>query len=126
MSKADEKPVLLSKRKNIQLLIDYCLDQRVGFNVIPRAISNDEFEVEIDITNIKQAIALGMFAKENKFEVTGMGELLKPKSQTVKKADVKEAPPAALLKDLAPKTEKPDTEKKEETTLNFGLGVNNN
>ncbi len=126
MSKADEKPVLLSKRKNIQLLIDYCLDQRVGFNVIPRAISNDEFEVEVDIANFKQAIALGMFAKENKFEVTGMGELVKPKSQQVKKADVKEAAPAALLTDLAPKTETPVTEKKEEATLNFGLGVSNN
>lgn len=126
MSKADEKPVLLSKRKNIQLLIDYCLDQRVGFNVIPRAISNDEFEVEVDIANFKQAIALGMFAKENKFEVTGMGELIKPKTQPAKKVETKDAASAPLLTDLTPKVETPATEKKDEVTLNFGLGVTNN
>jgi len=124
MSKTDEKPVLLSKRKNITLLIDYCLDQRIAFNVIPRAISVDDFEVEVEITNIKQAVALGMFAKENKFEVAGLGDLIKPKTVAAKKADVKDTL-GATLTDLAIKTES-TKEKKEDAGLSLGLGISNN
>lgn len=121
INKTDEKPVLLSKRKNIQLLIDYCLEHKLAFTVTPRPISNDEFEVEIDIVNFKQAIALGMFAKENKFEVTGLGDLVKPKSTTGKKAENKETP-APSLTDFAT-----DKDKKEDAAaLNFGLGIENN
>ncbi|MFN4083844.1 MAG: hypothetical protein ACK4K9_09450 [Bacteroidia bacterium] len=120
MNKLDDKPVLLSKRKNIQTLIDYCLDQRLSFGVSPRAISNDEFEVEIDVTNFKQAIALGMFAKENKFDVAGMGELVKPKTVQAKKTETKDVS-NALLGEIGS-----DKDKKEEASLSFGLGIANN
>lgn len=129
MNKSDDKPVLLSKRKNIQTLIDYCLETRLGFTVNPRAISNDEFEIEVEITNFKQAIALGMFAKENKFEVTGMGDLVKPKVTTTttnsKKTETKEVV-APLLGNLTNQTETTDKTEKEDTTLNFNLGSTNN
>ena len=122
MSKLDEKPVVLTKRKNIQTLIDYCLELRITFTVTPRAISNDEFEVEVDIDGIKQAIALGMFVKENKFDVTGMGELVKPKPAVIapKKADHKDMP--------ASKTVTPNSEpvKEDGSLLSFDLNVNDN
>jgi hypothetical protein len=113
----DEKPVLLSKRKNIQVLLDYCLDQRLGFMVSPRAISNDDFEIEVSISGIKQAIALGMFAKENKIEVAGMGELVKPKPPVAKKQEPKEA---SLL--ITPQAEP----KEEGSLLSFDLNVTDN
>lgn len=122
MSKLDEKPVVLSKRRNIQTLIDYCLDQRVSFTVTPRAISNDDFEVEVNIEGIKQAIALGMFVKENKFDITGMGELVKPKAviTSAKKSEPKEA--------SLPKTvhTTPEPAKEEGSLLSFDLNVNGN
>lgn len=90
MVKMDEKPIVIGKRKNIQILLDYCLDQRFTINVKPRGLSSDDFEVEISLDGIKQAIALGMFIKENKFDVSGMGELLKPKAATFKKNEPKE------------------------------------
>lgn len=115
---SEEKPVLLVKRKNIQLVIDYCLDQRTSFTVSPRAISNDDFEIEVNVGGIKQAIALGMFAKENKVEVAGLGELAKPKANTAKKADPKEMP--TLMSQPAPEP------KDEGSLLSFDLNVTDN
>jgi hypothetical protein len=87
----EEKSTLLAKRKNIQTVFDYCLDQRISFTVNPRGLAADEFDITLTISGIKQAIALGMFAKEHKFEVLGLGELAKPKSaNTVKKGEAKE------------------------------------
>ncbi len=122
MSKLDEKPVVLSKRRNIQTLMDYCLDQRIGFTVSPRAISNDDFEVEINVEGIKQAIALGMFVKENKFDVTGMGELIKPKVVTAapKKAETKETVVSKTV------TATPEPAKEDGSLLSFDLNVNGN
>jgi hypothetical protein len=68
MNKTDDKPIILTKRKNIQIVLDYCLDQKISFNANPRAISIDEWEVELDVNNIKGAIALGIFIKENKLD----------------------------------------------------------
>ncbi|GAB1449766.1 MAG: hypothetical protein LCH37_00610 [Bacteroidetes bacterium] len=116
---SEDNAVVLVRRKNIQTLIDYCLDTRFGFTVNPRGISNDEFEVEVNLGGIKQAIAFGMFARENKLEVSGLGELVKPKTSP-KKADSKEALP--VLNELAA----PAEPVKEEPTLNFDLNMNNN
>ena len=114
----EEKPVLLVKRKNIQLVIDYCLDQRTSFTVSPRAISNDDFEIEVSVSGIKQAIALGMFARDNKIEVAGLGELAKPKVAASKKVEPKEAP--SLMS-------QPAAEPKEEgSLLSFDLNVTAN
>ncbi|MBW7844154.1 MAG: hypothetical protein H3C45_00620 [Bacteroidia bacterium] len=85
----EEKITVLTKRKNITLLFDYFMDQKVVFTVTPRAMINDEFEVDLSLTNIKQAIAVGMFLKENKFDVFGLGEFVKtkPNSTNGKKAE---------------------------------------
>lgn len=128
----EETPVLLSKRKNIQVLLDYCLDQRIGFTATPRAISHDDFEIEVHISGIKQAIALGMFVKENKIEVTGMGDLVKPKAPAPKKVETKaetkpEPKEASVLMPLdeAPATA-PSPVKEDGALLSFDLNVNNN
>lgn len=91
----EEKVTILAKRKQIQFIFDYTLDQRIPFSVSPRGISPDEFEIDLTINGIKQAVALGMFAKEHKFEVSGLGEMSKLKSNTntLKKAEAKENVP---------------------------------
>jgi hypothetical protein len=88
----EEKVTLLAKRKNIQLVLDYCMDNKIQFTVSPREMMNDEFETSLTISGIKPAVALGMFVKEHKFEVFGLGEIVKPKAQTngAKKAEEKE------------------------------------
>lgn len=88
-----EKVTLFAKRKNIQLVFDYCLDLKIQFAVSNRGIVADEFEIDLTISGIKQAVALGMFAKEHKFEISGLGEFSKVKiaPNTTKKAELKES-----------------------------------
>lgn len=89
----EEKVTLLSKRKNIQLVFDYCMDNKIQFAVSPREMMADEFEIDLTVNGIKPAVALGMFAKEHKFEVFGLGELgkTKPATNGTKKAETKES-----------------------------------
>lgn len=100
----EEKVTVLAKRKTTTLLFDYCMDQKVIYTVSPRPMIADEFEVDVQISNIKQAIALGMFLKENKYEVFGLGEFNKVKVNTGngKKADTKEEGSAKAAEENAP------------------------
>jgi hypothetical protein len=88
----EDKVTLLAKRKSIQTILDYCMDNKILFAVTPREMMNDEFEIDLTISGIKPAVALGMFVKEHKFEVFGMGEFVKPKPQVngTKKTEAKE------------------------------------
>jgi len=124
MSKTDDKPVILAKRKNIQTIFDYCLDQKIEFKVSPRTISNDEWELELSIDSIKMAIALGMFVRENKLDMYGMGEFSKPKPiSNVKKVEEKDKTiaPAPSLSDLMSVAVADDTA----NALNLDLNANN-
>lgn len=133
MNKTDDKPIILSKRKNIQTVIDYCLDQKISFNANPRAISIDEWEVELDINNIKGAIALGIFIRENKLEIYGMGTpevASKPKQVTPvvtnnKKVETKEPIAAPSLIENTVTTAVVE-ENNTPTTLSFDLNNSNN
>lgn len=91
----EEKVTLHSKRKALQPLLDYCLDQRITFTVNPKGLSAEEFEISLIINGIKQEVALGMFAKEHKFEVLGQAETAKTKnaSPAPRKTETKENNP---------------------------------
>lgn len=110
----EEKATILAKRKNINLVMDYCMDGRIAFAVSPKGLAADEFEIDLTINGIKQAIALGMFAKEHKFEVLGLGEAAKPKSNggSVKKTESKETD---TVLNESPKSEQQSTT----SVLNF-------
>jgi len=133
MNKTEDKPIILTKRKNIQIVLDYCLEQKISFSANPRAISIDEWELELDITTIKSAIALGIFVKENKLELYGIGtttEVSKPKPSAPvannKKAETKEPTVAPSLIDelvLAPVVEENTISN---ATLSFDLNNSNN
>lgn len=95
----EEKITVLTKRKSTQVLFDYCMDQKIVFTLTPRPMINDEFEMDMEVAGIKQAIALGMFLKENKFDVFGLGEFGKTKNaasnaSTGKKAEKEDQTPA--------------------------------
>lgn len=75
----EEKVTLIARRKSIQIVFDYAMDLKIPFQVSNRGISADEFEIDLTISGIKQGVALGMFVKEHKFEVSGLGELAKVK-----------------------------------------------
>jgi len=138
MNKTDDKPIILTKRKNIQTVIDYCLEQKISFNASPRAISIDEWEVELNINTIKGAIALGIFVREYKLELYGMGELVKPKAAAIapssssnKKSETKENTVAPAAPSLIDELELDPTpavaaEENNAPTLSFDLNNSNN
>lgn len=88
-----EKPRILLKSKNIQIVLDYCFEQKLEFTVIPRE-NNDEWEVEISIKSIVKAIELGMFMKSNKLDLVGSELFPKPLApKPIRKAPEKPATP---------------------------------
>jgi hypothetical protein len=65
----EEKPTVTVKKKNVQSLIEYCIENRIDYTL--RSKSNDDFDIEFIITNTKKAIALGMCLKELRLELNG-------------------------------------------------------
>lgn len=62
---------VIVKRKNIQTVFDYCIDNRIETKMTPRDMP-EEWELEFNIADIMKAINLGMFLRENKLELVGL------------------------------------------------------
>lgn len=62
---------VIVKRKNIQVVFDYCMDNRIETKMTPRDMP-EEWELEFNIADIMKAINLGMFLRENKLELVGL------------------------------------------------------
>jgi len=89
-------PKVILKKKQIPVLIDFCLEESIEFNVKQQNFPNTDWEVELKFKDYKTAIAAGMFLRDNKFEVDGI-DLLKYKKNSVnsqKKEDKTESPKA--------------------------------
>lgn len=110
------QPSVTVKRKNVTALFDYCLDNRIEFIVKPSVTVVDEFEIEVNLSDITKAIAFGMFLKENKLELNGLSQA--PKN-TVKKVS---AP--AVKETLAAKEEAAAPLAFAEDTIKFDLESN--
>lgn len=109
MSINNDLPTVLIKRKNIQTIFDYCLDNKVEFSVKEKPFTVEEFEVTLQITEIKKAIAFGFFARENKLEIVGVND-----QQTQPKAPAKRnSGTTANTAATAPKPVEIDLTKKE-------------
>lgn len=67
-----DKPSVIVKRSKIQEVFDYCLDNKLEFSVKERLVGIDEYEITVDITDIKKAILFGIFLRENRFELAGL------------------------------------------------------
>lgn len=97
-----QNPSVIVKRKNIQAVIDYCLDNKIECRMVPRDMP-EEWEMEFQVADIMKAINLGMFLKENKLDLTGLMT-----------AAVKTSSAPAAVK--APRNKKEKTEAKKDMT----------
>lgn len=77
-----ESPSVIIKRKNIQPVLDYCLENRIECKISPRDMP-EEWELEFTVSEIMQAVNLGMFLKENKLELAGWGAPVVQTNKTV-------------------------------------------
>jgi hypothetical protein len=59
------------KKKNLSLLFDFCLENKIEFIVTP-AKGNEEFTVGFLLNDARSAILLGMAFKELKLEPNGL------------------------------------------------------
>lgn len=67
----EQNPVITIKKKNLHVIIDYCVENKLEFIVKPKLVG-DEFDVEVPISSIQQAILFGMFLRENRLMPNGM------------------------------------------------------
>lgn len=82
-----DSTVITLKRKSILSVIEYCLDNKLEFTVKDKEFGHDEFELKLTINDIKKALAFGYYARENKIDIPGITEPVKPapaKSRTSK------------------------------------------
>jgi hypothetical protein len=68
-----DKPTIVLKRNKIQEVFDYCLDNKIAFTTKEREMGIDEYEIALEIQDVKKAILLGMFLRENRLELAGQG-----------------------------------------------------
>ncbi len=86
----EDLPIVAVKRKNIQSVMDYCLENEVEFTVKPKTAGIDEWKIEVNITNVKKAVHFGMFLKEIKSEIVGL-PYVSPIAKEPKKIEAKES-----------------------------------
>jgi len=68
----EEFPTINVKKKNVQFLVEYCIENKIDFTIKARSESNDEFKMEFMPATSHKAIALGMCLKELKIELNGL------------------------------------------------------
>jgi hypothetical protein len=68
----DLKGVL--KKKNISMLVDFCLEESVEFIAKPQAFPDTDWEFTMKISDIKTAVVAGMFLRENRIEISGIDQ----------------------------------------------------
>lgn len=89
----EQNPVVTIKKKNLHVIIDYCVENKLEFIVRPK-LTGDEFDVEVPISSIHQAILFGMFLRENRLMPNGMqaATVSAGKSKNAVKSSVEKLP----------------------------------
>ena len=86
MTLNNDMPTVLIKRKNIQTIFDYCMDNKIEFSVKEKPFTVEEYEVVLNIEEIKQAIALGIFARESRIEIVGVNDKQQTQNKNTRKS----------------------------------------
>ena len=91
-----DNPSITIKRKNINVVFEYCLDNKVEFTVKPGRTA-EESTIEFTMENITRAIAFGMFLRENRIQLNGLEPALNAAATKggKKQAEAKEKQQAA-------------------------------
>jgi hypothetical protein len=86
-------PKVVLKKKQIPVLVDFCLDEAIEFSVRQQVFPETDWEIELKLKDFKVAILVGMFLRENRFDIDGIDASRYKKSNgSAKKADDKAEP----------------------------------
>jgi hypothetical protein len=103
----DGNPSVTVKKKHVQPVIDHCLEKKIEFIVKPSL--GEEWLIEFNITNVKKAVLLGMFLRENRLDLSDISY----KSESSEKASEKSKDKTAEIKLAAVLEEKQEVKKQE-------------
>jgi hypothetical protein len=98
---------LILKTKAIPVLVDFCLEEKIEFNVKPQDFPDTDWEFSLIIKDIKSGVITGMFLRENRIDIPG-SESQKSKKPVAKKSrdDEEKANASAVSEEtLAPEAE---------------------
>lgn len=84
MNTQENLPFVVLKKKNIQLLLDYCLENKIEFTVAPR--NSEEFKVVFNLKDFNTAISLGICLRELKIDFGTTAEATSVAAVKAKKA----------------------------------------
>jgi hypothetical protein len=108
-------PKVVLKKKQIPVLVDFCLDESIEFSVKQQTFPETDWEIELKLKDMKTAIVVGMFLRENRLDIEGIDQSRYKKS-SAKKAD--EKPEVAAKQETATKNKpEPETEENQSPTL---------
>ncbi|MGC8824278.1 MAG: hypothetical protein ACP5PZ_06745 [Bacteroidales bacterium] len=65
-------PKVILKKKQIPVLIDFCLEESIEFSVRQQTFPETDWEVELRLKDYRTAVLVGMFLRENKMELDGI------------------------------------------------------
>jgi hypothetical protein len=74
MADSVSNPKVVLKKKQVPVLIDFCLEESIEFSVKQQTFPETDWEVELKLKDIKTAIVVGMFLRENKFDIEGIDQ----------------------------------------------------
>ena len=83
-------PKVIIKKKQVSVLVDYCLEEAIEFSVKQQSFPDTDWEIEMKLKDFKAAVVLGMFLRENRIDIDGIDP--QKYKRAAKKADEKEAP----------------------------------
>ncbi len=109
-----ENPSVVVKRKNIQVIIDYSLDNKVEIKITPRSMP-DEWDIEFTINDVIKAIQLGMFLRDAKIDLSGsIPSPILPSKQVKDKKKVEKTTNSTIAESLPVAEIEEEEEEKEE------------
>lgn len=62
---------VILKQKSIPVLVDFCLEEKIEFNVRPQSFPDTDWEFNLMVKDIKTAVMTGMFLRENRIDIAG-------------------------------------------------------
>jgi hypothetical protein len=74
MAENKDFPKVILKRAKIQHMIDFCLDESIEFSVRQQQFPDTDWEVELTVNDVQTALLVGMFLRDNRFDVDGIEE----------------------------------------------------
>lgn len=79
---------VILKSKSIPVVVDFCIEEKIEFNVRPQAFPDTDWEINLLVKDIKTAVFTGMFLRENRIDIAGNEQQqLKVKKPAVKKKE---------------------------------------